>query len=241
MKRALLVVVVCVLLAPGTVFANPILIDHYASTNPAGGRTFIVAGTGSDPQSDTGLFDVPGGKRDTTFTVTSGLATSTANIITTPVHELAANWASGSLGNIKVEYGAYAVIGGAGPDLNLNLSIEYGITFEVVAADLNGGTMNIDLLIDNDGSSGGPTTRTSGPVTINIGSGFYQVPFSSFSGLTTVELGDVDGIRYTVAGSIDSFDITIDSMQSTGVIPEPASLSLLGLGVLALLRRRRKS
>lgn len=47
----------------------------------------------------------------------------------------------------------------------------------------------------------------------------------------------VDNVNYTLAG--DSVDLAVAAPVSIEVIPEPASLGLLGLAGLALIRRRR--
>lgn len=55
-----------------------------------------------------------------------------------------------------------------------------------------------------------------------------------------VDLRDVDNISlYAPLGGFGPFGLSIDSVLAVQVVPEPASLGLLSVGGLSLLRRRR--
>jgi len=70
--------------------------------------------------------------------------------------------------------------------------------------------------------------------------------FSQYTGLGTFDVdvevdqwsdfGGVSGIEYAVTPLTASGDVTV----IYNYIPEPATMSLLGIGALALIRRKRK-
>jgi hypothetical protein len=70
------------------------------------------------------------------------------------------------------------------------------------------------------------------------GSGYYEFPFNRLVGL----FGQDDFLRYacsvTFGVNFDSGPATV-AISEWGVIPEPATISMLALGGLAMLRRRR--
>ena len=102
-----------------------------------------------------------------------------------------------------------------------------------------------DALVDyelffNDLSIGGTDTATGTLPTGITGNGDAQdffIPFSDFSGVDFTSGGQIK-LRFTPNNGVLGADLTISDFR-TGVVPEPSSLALLGLGGLLLARRRR--
>ena len=71
----------------------------------------------------------------------------------------------------------------------------------------------------------------------------FFVPFSAFDSM--VALSSADSIRMTIDSTTAGLDATIDLVESRdappGVVPEPATLGLLGLGLLGLGLSRLKA
>lgn len=128
---------------------------------------------------------------------------------------------------------AYGSLGGTtpgtGPALNMNLTNIQGVRFEVFSVDQSGAIAEIQV-------QAAGTTYTSPPVAITAVSPYaYDVLFSTFTP-GGMDITDVDGISFKFSGPI-GLDL---ELTSVGLTPEPTTLTLLGLGTLALLRRRRR-
>ena len=128
------------------------------------------------------------------------------------------------------------------------LEIIYGIGVPALNADLtDGGTSTgflirvlssdkpVDYTINMTSSDHGPITEISGTFPSNVDSPGVDV-FIPF-GLDNYT--DIDSIIFTLTptNNVLGADITLSNFR-TGV-PEPSSLALLGLGALAMMRRRR--
>ena len=131
---------------------------------------------------------------------------------------------------VTLSYGSYAL---PGTDLNANFSGEIDLRLDVVFAD-QGGSLTVEIDANNLTYVSSPTAVPATPPPTAL-----FIPFTDFPSLVTDGLGDIDGIKYTFTGPA-AWDITLDSLTSTDRIPEPATMSLLGLGLLALVRRRKR-
>jgi len=89
----------------------------------------------------------------------------------------------------------------------------------------------------------------AGNLDITLQSGFIPANGDIFEILTTTNAGLVNGVFSNTPGDIytfgsGSFDVsytTSSVVLSNFTVPEPASCSLLGVGLLSLLAKRKRS
>ena len=129
-----------------------------------------------------------------------------------------------------VTYNGNPAGSGAGPMLNLNLS---GMSqFEVICNYLD---RNIGIRIN---VRSGTVIGTWYDIT--AGTGVLAAPLTSFSNYGSINWADIDKIQLEImTGYIPGVDAHMESISNFCIVPEPASISLLLVGGLALLRRRR--
>jgi len=118
-------------------------------------------------------------------------------------------------------------------DLNLDFTGDVGLNFDLVDADLS-----TTVTVQMDTAGGG--IYTTNPIAVGIAAGTKQIFWTDFTSDPSADLGDVEGLAFTFTGP-NAWDIQIDRIGSSEYqIPEPATMSLVGLGLVALVRRRRR-
>jgi len=107
--------------------------------------------------------------------------------------------------------------------------------FDVIAADnANGDSFSVDVTVF-DGMGDSSTAALTVPTGV-ISNQRLLLSFASFSG---VDFEDVVGVVADITALGTALDISLDEV---GIVPEPTSIALLGLGLLGLgLRSRKKA
>lgn len=204
--------------------AAVVTIDDFASGVPL--STF-----GTSSAADDGFHSgVLGGYRDTLVHASSGAL----NIFYSPVigNTIAFDGLAGSSGFYSSLYDGVGLDGHLNVDLLGGLSSGY---FSLVVYDANGnGNAHVNVL-DNSGNTYS--------VTQNLNDGFAGTLFFDYADYigAGVDLSDIKSIALVISSSDIADDFTLGAFLGTSnVVPEPASLSLLGLGVLMVMRRRNR-
>lgn len=173
---------------------------------------------------------VLGGYRDTMVMASSG----GLNIFYSPIigNTIAFDGLAGSSGF----YGS--LYDGPGLDGSLNLDLLGGVStgnFSLVVLDINGtGTAHVNVL-DNSGNTFS--------IVEHLNNGFAGTLNFDYADYLSggVDLTDIKAITLVIASSGIADDFTIGAFSATTVaVPEPATLTLLGLGSLMILRRRNR-
>ena len=202
----------------------------------AGGDTVNVTGVGTDGPSTVAGLDpnaVIGGSRTMFLEVIASVFSQNSEFSVDAAQQiLILNNGSGNRGTGVVTWDANTS-GLGGEDLTDNGASDR-IAIHVLSSDLN--TEIMVGITDTDGDSASNLT------TLATMMGIASLKFDDFveNGGGTTDFDSVDVIQLTVARSpATAQDVTVRLIESSGGVPEPATMSLLGLGVIGFVRRRR--
>jgi hypothetical protein len=209
-----------VALLVGTAHAAPILVDF--ETNPsiaAGPSTYLAAGP-------TQTINVPG-----VATFSGGVILGNATNF--PAIVFASKPNSYSTASPNVAQGD--------PSLSsvIDIAVDPSLACnEVSLALFNGNTMPVDYMVSAFNGTTLLGSQTFNAVPSNLNQGFVT-PDLVFAGITDVKV--------TLVNPANGWDFLIDDVVFNGNIvkvvpgatPEPASLAVLGLGVVGIIRRRK--
>ena len=154
------------------------------------------------------------------------------------------NFASALVGGASLSHGNNPTVtsdlevlyGGASNLLDADFTISTDIDISLAEVDQS---TNISLELTSGMTAGNPASGASHSVTQNAASpGMFLYGLSQYSS-NGVDLSDVDRVKLLLNTTQIAVDTRITRI-TVGIIPEPATMTLLGLGALALVRRRRR-
>lgn len=192
-----------------------------------------------------------GGERDSLFTYSkSGFAQMTVGVSPNVATEnsFQMSLVTGVNGTLTLSYGSFTTFNMAADE-----SAAKGIGFQILANDIGG---QFRIVLDCElthtkyyfPSIGGfqtfPPNSTSVPFEENY-TDFKDAGGNAMLTVDPLATKNIEGAQFLFTSVNNAWDLDVNALSfdlpnQNGTIPEPATLSLLGLGALALLRRRRR-
>jgi autotransporter-associated beta strand protein len=221
-----------------------VITDEFGGTGglltKRGAGTLVLSGSAN---SYTGATTVEAG----TLVVNGGITVST-----TTVQSGATISGSGSVRNLTINSGGFINPGNSPGTLTVNGTYTQAGTFVAEITGLTAGTQHDQVIVNGAVNlSGSLTVQFSGSTTYNVGDMIFLLvndstdaitgTFSNFAqGDFVQSYGGMDWFISYTANSADNSFLGTGNDIALRAVPEPSAALLGGLGVLALLRRRRK-
>jgi hypothetical protein len=222
-------------LAP-TILADTFIIDGFSQPSPVG-QSVSVTQTGSLSDTQTGLAGVVGGARKVQIDAT-GNASNISSLIVDPSTPgtLSFNNGAGQNATGTITWNNDTA-GLGGVDLGSVGANPY-LQAHILSSDLNLG-FRVEITETNTGLGGHNGDMAYWSINLGSGVSYVNQALSSFTNAGNVDFTQVDKIVLILSGP-NAEDGMLDLLEVTNTpAPEPATLSLLALGGLAMLRRRK--
>lgn len=223
-KKGMFGVLAAAALAAGAATqANAVLIDTFNADPDS-----LTSGAGPAGPSTTATAEAIGGFRTIEILTSAGAGLNTSAAVLAPIPGVYSHSEDAlKSGSSKITWDANgAGLGG----VDFTAGGDDRITMSILSIDQG----NVDLILTVMDTGAGVSTLLIN----NAGVGAFDALYANFVG--TADFTDVNSVMLEVQAGVAS-DLVLDLVETTnrGGVPEPATLSLLGLAGLMGLRRRR--